>query len=217
MSLSFCRCLFLELVHKFDLRVLNITKHTNRVVITTTKTMSSSVLRRKQILAEWIKAPAALASAHAAPAAPAPAAPAAPASAVTQARSCTKYTTGTNKPLWAAHGCRGGPPHKNKIVCKPQFPEDQRPKKNKWSAKFRTSGSGFSCIHPECVDYAKIFPTKQGVQQHARKHYPPEYSCSCAGEWYLKTEYNQHFLVPCPTCDKFFMKGSLAGHIKSSH
>ena len=161
--------------------------------------MSSSVARRKELIARWSKRivdPITLLL-----------------PAQTHKR---KYTNGLIKPPWAVHGCRGSC-HKNKIICQPQFPEEQRPKKNKWHAKFVSSDTGFSCIHPECVDYSKKFKTKQGAQQHARKHYPAEYSCSCAGEWYLKTEFNQHFLKPCPTCDKLFMKGSLPGHIERYH
>jgi len=151
--------------------------------------MSSSVMRRKQILSEWVQP-------------------------VIQERaiSCEPCAPkkGTDKPAWAVHGCGGRRPHKNKTIVQPQL--NKRPEK--WNNKIRGNGLGFSCIHPECTDYTKVYPKKQAAQQHARKHYPAEYSCSCGGEWYLKTEYNYHFRVPCPQCDKLFMKTSLAGHIK---
>ena len=116
-----------------------------------------------------------------------------------------------DKPTWAIHRC-GGHPRKQKIIVQPQL--NKRPKK--WDNKRRKNNGGFSCIHAECADYTKVYPTIQAVQQHARKHYPPEYSCrDCGGEWYLKTEYNYHFLIPCPHCDKLFMKTSLSAHIKS--
>jgi hypothetical protein len=157
--------------------------------------MSSSVPRRKQILAEWSQ-----------PVVQEQVAPCKP---------CRPYTKGEDKPAWAVHGCGGGShPHKNKIIVNPQFPEDQRPKNKKWGSEFRPNEGGLSCIHAECADYTKVYPTQQGVQQHARKHYPAEYSCSCGGKWYLKTEYNYHFLMPCPHCDKLFMKTSLSAHIK---
>ena len=154
--------------------------------------MSSSVLRRMQILAEWIK-PSSICERSEAVCKP-----------------CLTYTHGTDKPAWAVHGCGGGRPHKNKIIVQPQL--NKRPKK--WNNELRPNGPGFSCIHPECADYDKVHKTKRGAQQHARKHYPAEYTCSCGGEWYLKTEYNLHFLDHCPHCDKLFMKTSLAGHIK---
>ena len=126
---------------------------------------------------------------------------------------CTpcRPTKFVDRPAWAIHGC-GGHPRKQKIIVQPQ--RNKRPRK--WKDTIRTNGSGFSCIHAECADYNKIYPTIQAVQQHARKHYPPEYSCGdCGGEWYLKTEYNYHFLIPCPHCDKLFMKTSLSAHIKA--
>ena len=116
-----------------------------------------------------------------------------------------------DKPTWAIRGC-GGHPRKQKIIVQPQL--NKRPKK--WDNKRRKNNGGFSCIHAECADYTKVYPTIQAVQQHARKHYPPEYSCrDCGGEWYLKTEYNYHFMIPCPHCDELFMKTSLSAHIKS--
>jgi len=151
--------------------------------------MSSSVLRRKQILAEWVQPVIR--------------------EMVGSCQPCVSKKGG-HKPTWAVHGCGGTRPHKNKILVQPQL--KTRPKK--WNNEIRDNCSGFSCIHPECTDYTKVYPKKQAAQQHARKHYPAEYSCSCGGEWYLKTEYDYHFLVPCPHCDKLFMKTSLAGHIK---
>ena len=122
---------------------------------------------------------------------------------------CRAYTKGTEKPSWAIHGCPGKG-HKNKTILQPQFPAEERPKRS-WPV--RLNGIGFSCVHPECLDYKKVYKNKSGAQQHAKKHYPAEYKCSdCGGEWYLKTEYNQHFLKPCRHCGKNFMKGSLPGH-----
>lgn len=125
---------------------------------------------------------------------------------------CRVYTKGAEKPSWAIHGCPGKG-HKNKTTLQPQFPEDERPKRGQWPV--RLNGSGFSCIYPECRDYKKIYPSKQSAQQHAKKHYTPEYRCSdCEGGWYLKTEYNQHFLKPCRHCGEKFMMGSISGHEK---
>jgi hypothetical protein len=125
---------------------------------------------------------------------------------------CRIYTKGTEKPSWATHGCPGKG-HQNKITLQPQLPAEARPKRGQWPV--RLNGSGFSCIHPECRDYKKIYPKKQNAQQHAKKHYPPEYRCAeCEGEWYLKTEYNQHFLKSCRHCGENFMKGSIPGHEK---
>lgn len=123
---------------------------------------------------------------------------------------CREYTHGQEKPKWAVHGC-SKKKHKYKDLLSPQLPDSDRPKR--WGSKIRPNGTGFSCIHPECKEYDKVFPKKQGAQQHAKKHYPPEYKCvDCDGAWYLKTQYNQHFLVPCPLCNKFFMKGSISNH-----
>tara|TARA_A200000113_G_C8719183_1_gene307753 strand:- start:92 stop:625 length:534 start_codon:yes stop_codon:yes gene_type:complete len=134
---------------------------------------------------------------------------------VVSCKPCRVYTRGQEKPVWAIRGCSGNG-HRNKIVLAPQIPASERPSVKQWGSKIRQNGSGFSCIHPECQQYNNVFKTKQGAQQHAKKHYPPEYRCSdCDGEWYLKTEYNQHFLIPCPHCDKLFMKGSLPGHKKN--
>ena len=132
---------------------------------------------------------------------------------VVSCKPCRVYTHGQEKPEWAIHGCSGNG-HRNKVILTPQLPASEKPKV--WGSKIRQNGSGFSCIHPECQQYDKIFPKKQGAQQHARKHYPAEYKCQdCDGEWYLKTEYNYHFLKPCPKCQKLYMKTSLAAHIKN--
>lgn len=129
---------------------------------------------------------------------------------VTVCKPCREYTHGQEKPKWAMHGC-SKKKHKYKDLLSPQLPESERPKR--WGSHIRPNGNGFSCIHPECKEYGKIYPKKQGAQQHAKKHYPPEYKCSdCDGAWYLKTQYNQHFLVPCPDCNEFFMKGSISNH-----
>ena len=134
---------------------------------------------------------------------------------VVSCKPCRVYTHGQEKPEWAIRGCTGNG-HRNKVILAPQLPSSERPSAKQWGSKIRQNGSGFSCIHPECQQYDKIFPKKSAAQQHAKKHYPPEYRCSdCDGEWYLKTEYNQHFLIPCPHCDKLFMKGSLPGHKKN--
>ena len=127
-------------------------------------------------------------------------------------KPCRVYTHGQEKPDWAIHGCRGEG-HPNKIILQPQLPTEEKPTTKQWSSKLRQNGTGFSCVHPECEDYNKIYKRKSGAQQHAKKHYPAEYKCTaCPGEWYLKAGYNQHFMKPCPHCDKLFMKGSLSGH-----
>ena len=129
---------------------------------------------------------------------------------VTVCKPFREYTHGQEKPKWAIHGC-SKIKHKYKDHLYPQLPDSDRPKR--WGSKIRPNGKGFSCIHPECTEYHKIYPKKQGAQQHAKKHYPPEYKCSdCDGAWYLKTQYNQHFLVSCSLCNKFFMKGSISNH-----
>ena len=134
---------------------------------------------------------------------------------VVSCKPCRVYTHGQEKPGWAIHGCSGNG-HRNKKTLKPQLPASERPKTMQWGSKIRQNGNGFSCIHPECQQYDKIFPKKSVAQQHARKHYPAEYKCQdCDGEWYLKTEYNYHFLRPCPKCQKLYMKTSLAAHIKN--
>lgn len=134
---------------------------------------------------------------------------------VVTCKPCRVYTHGQEKPEWAIHGCSGNG-HRNKVILEPQLPDSEKPKTKQWGSKIRQNGSGFSCIHPECQQYDNIFPKKSAAQQHAKKHYPPEYKCQdCNGKWYLKTEYNQHFLIPCPHCDKLFMKGSLPGHKKN--
>ena len=116
------------------------------------------------------------------------------------------------KPAWAIHGCHG-PSRKNKGIVFPQFPSSQRPKK--WGHTIRNNENGYSCIHPRCHDYDKIYPTKSAAQQHSKKHYPAEYICEdCNGSWHLKTEYNYHFLLPCPHCNKLIMKTSMSSHIK---
>ena len=126
-------------------------------------------------------------------------------------KPCRPYTKGAEKPSWAIHGCPGKG-HKNKTILHPQLPAEERPKRG-WTV--RLNGSGFSCVHPECQAYTKIYPSKQSAQQHVKKHYPPEYRCSdCEGGWYLKTEYNYHFLAPCSTCKNLFMKTSLSAHAK---
>ena len=130
-------------------------------------------------------------------------------------KPCRVYTHGQEKPDWAIHGCLGTG-HRSKIILQPQLPAEEKPTTKQWTSKLRQNGTGFSCVHPECRDYNKIYKGKSAAQQHAKKHYPTEYKCSaCPGEWYLKTEYNQHFMKPCPHCDKLFMKGSLSGHKKN--
>ncbi len=120
------------------------------------------------------------------------------------------YTHGNEKPSWAIHGCQE--PRKPQKKLSPQFPE--RPKK--WDLHVRENNSGYSCNHPQCKDYDVIFPKRQAAQQHAKKHFPPEYQCSgCRGEWYLKTEYNQHFKKPCHHCGIFIRYGSFPGHVKN--
>jgi hypothetical protein len=134
---------------------------------------------------------------------------------VVSCKPCRVYTHGQEKPEWAIHGCSGNG-HRNKVILTPQLPSSERPLAKQWGSKIRQNGNGFSCIHPECQQYEHIFPKKSAAQQHARKHYPPEYKCQdCNGEWYLKTEYNYHFLKPCPKCQKLYMKTSLAAHIKN--
>lgn len=134
---------------------------------------------------------------------------------VVSCKPCRVYTHGQEKPEWATHGCTGNG-HHNKVVLEPQLPSSERPKGHGWGTKIRQNRGGFSCIHPECQQYNNVFKTKQGAQQHAKKHYPPEYKCQdCNGEWYLKTEYNYHFLRPCPKCQKLYMKTSLAAHAKN--
>jgi hypothetical protein len=129
-------------------------------------------------------------------------------------KPCRVYTHGQERPEWAIHGCSGNG-HRNKVILEPQLPDSEKPATKQWGSKIRQNGNGFSCIHEECQQYKKIFPKKSAAQQHARKHYPPEYKCSdCDGEWYLKSEYNYHFLIPCPKCQKLYMKTSLAAHIK---
>ena len=136
---------------------------------------------------------------------------------VVTCKPCRVYTHGQEKPEWAIRGCSGNG-HRNKVILLPQLPASEKPATKQWGSKIRQNEGGFSCIHPECQQYDKIFPKKSAAQQHAKKHYPPEYRCSdCDGEWYLKSEYNQHFLIPCPHCDKLFMKGSLPGHLKYKH
>jgi len=131
---------------------------------------------------------------------------------VTVCKPCRVYTHGQDKPEWAIHGCPNKKHRRNEIL-EPQLPASEKPKV--WGLKIRQNGCGFSCVHPECQQYDKIFPKKAAAQQHAKKHYPPEYKCQdCDGEWYLKTQYNQHFLVSCPECKNYFMKGSLSGHLK---
>lgn len=135
--------------------------------------------------------------------------------AVVKCKPCRLYTHGQEKPEWAIHGCPKKKHRRNELLT-PQLPASERPATKQWGSKIRQNGNGYSCIHPECRQYKNIFPNKQATQQHARKHYPPEYKCQdCDGEWYLKTQYNQHFLIPCPHCDKLFMKGSLPGHKKN--
>lgn len=133
----------------------------------------------------------------------------------TTSKPCRVYTHGQERPEWAIHGCPGNG-HRNKVILTPQLPASERPPTKQWGSKIRQNGSGFSCIHHECQQYNNIFPKKSAAQQHAKKHYPPEYRCSdCDGEWFLKTEYNYHFLIPCPKCQKLYMKTSLAAHIKN--
>lgn len=125
---------------------------------------------------------------------------------------CRAYTKGNEKPSWAINGCPGKG-HKNKTILQPQFPAEERPKRS-WPV--RLNGIGFSCVHPECQDYIKIYPSKQAAQQHAKKHYPPEYNCSeCDGEWYTKGEYNYHFWIPCSHCGILIKKGSQSAHEKN--
>ena len=124
------------------------------------------------------------------------------------------YTHGDEKPSWAIHGCQK--PSKPQKRLSPQLPQEERPKGRKWDAHIRENDEGYSCNRPECEDYTHIFPKRQAAQQHAKKHFPPEYKCSeCRGEWYLKTEYNQHFKKPCPHCGRRFKQGSLPGHVKN--
>lgn len=131
---------------------------------------------------------------------------------VTVCRPCRVYTHGQEKPKWAIHRCPEKKHRRNKLL-EPQLPESEKPATKQWRLKIRQNGKGFSCIHPECIKYTKIFPLYPAAQQHAKEHYPPEYKCQdCNGDWYLKTQYNQHFLIPCPDCNKLFMKGSLLGH-----
>jgi hypothetical protein len=115
------------------------------------------------------------------------------------------------KPVWTTLGC--STPRKTKSPLMPQF--TQRPDPGDWAHTYRTNLTGFSCIHTVCKDYHKVYPTKSAAQQHAKKHYPPEYVCAdCSGSWFLKTEYTQHFLIACPHCSLHIRKTSLAGHLK---
>jgi hypothetical protein len=133
---------------------------------------------------------------------------------VVTCKPCRVHTHGQEKPEWAVHGC--SPPEPYKEILEPQLPASERPEYRGWGSKIRQNGSGFSCIHPECPQKDHIFPKKQGAQQHARKHYPAEYKCQdCDGEWYLKTQWEQHFWVYCPDCNKRLKKGSLAAHAKN--
>mgnify|MGYP001159485260 FL=1 len=131
-------------------------------------------------------------------------------------KPCRLYTKKNEKPSWAIHGCPDkcpGKGHKNKVILQPQLPAEKRPKRG-WP--IRNNLSGFSCVHPECQDYNKVYPSKQGAQQHAKKHYPPEYKCSeCDGEWYTKGEYNYHFWIPCSHCGELVKKGSQSAHEKN--
>lgn len=131
-------------------------------------------------------------------------------------KPCRIYTKKNEKPSWAIHGCPGkfsGKGHKNKITLQPQLPAEERPKRG-WPV--RLNETGFSCVHPECQDYNKIYPSKQAAQQHAKKHYPAEYKCSeCNGEWYTKGEYNYHFWIPCSHCGELVKKGSQSAHEKN--
>jgi DNA-directed RNA polymerase subunit RPC12/RpoP len=134
---------------------------------------------------------------------------------VASCKPCRVYTMDQEKPEWAVYGCSGkGKP--TSTILEPQLPASEKPAKKQWGSKIRQNGRGFSCIHPECQQYDKIFPKKSAAQQHAKKHYPPEYRCSdCDGEWYLKTEWEQHLRISCPHCDKIVRKGSLSGHLKT--
>lgn len=139
---------------------------------------------------------------------------------VVTCKPCRVHTIVQEKPEWAVYGCSLPEPYKE--ILEPQLPASERPNGHKWGTKLRQNGSGFSCIHPECKDYEKVFigktpaAARAAAQQHAKKHYPPEYRCSdCDGEWYLKTEWEKHFWVYCPDCNKRLKKGSLYNHSKT--
>tara|TARA_Y100000389_G_scaffold201240_1_gene243437 strand:+ start:2324 stop:2863 length:540 start_codon:yes stop_codon:yes gene_type:complete len=175
--------------------------------------MSSSVFHRRMILKRWdsSKAEVDVSSFIQVPTKEPEAEP-----SENTCKPCRLYTKGNEKPSWAIHGCPGKRPgkgHKNKITLQPQLPAEERPKRG-WPV--RLNETGFSCVHPECQDYIKIYPSKQAAQQHAKKHYPPEYNCSeCDGEWYTKGEYNYHFRIPCSHCGILIKKGSQSAHEKN--
>lgn len=180
------------------------------------RTMSSCVFHRRRILREWVStrdhAPSRLKETVVEPNFVSTETFFMKHPPTTACTPCRIYTKGTEKPPWATHGCLGKG-HRNKITLQPQLPAEARPKRG-WPV--RLNGTGFSCVHPECRDYIKIYPSKQAAQQHAKKHYAPEYRCSdCEGEWYTKGEYNYHFRIPCSHCGELVKKGSQSSHEKN--
>lgn len=100
---------------------------------------------------------------------------------------------------------------KNIKMVDPQLPDSKRP------LVWKDSPSGYSFNLDKDVygcnlcDYTHA--KAHSVQQHCKKHFPGEYSCTnCKDRFHLKTDFQGHLMVKC-LCGKYVRKGSIQGHI----
>ena len=128
-------------------------------------------------------------------------------------QSVTKNNPTTLSGVVGAIGCE-----KRKIkktLASPQIPQYMPCKKWKdvaWSWKDQANNIA------ECLLCNKV--GKYGaIQQHAKTHYLPEYSCTdCGDSWHIKGQWIQHFLYKCNVCSRTY-KGlsNLNNHKRICH
>ena len=107
-------------------------------------------------------------------------------------------------------GC--APRARRKALPQPQIPAYIRDKK--WKGRcWEKTERGYQCLLCDKVgNYGAI-------QQHAKQHFLPEYQClDCGDAWHIKGQWQQHFQMQCPHCDKT-CKGevNLKKHIATKH
>ena len=94
----------------------------------------------------------------------------------------------------------------------PQLEAAERPV-SKWAGIAYTghSSTGYECSY--CT-FSTAKPNT--IQQHCKKHFPPEHAClGCGDKFHLKTEWKQHHLATCDVCHKTLRVGSMVAHKKT--
>lgn len=102
------------------------------------------------------------------------------------------------------HQCYGAGATVGGRLPEPQLPASERPRHIWKGVTFRAGPTCEGCSKPE-VYLCMLCPFKHAqtntIQQHCKKHFPPEYACrGCDRHFHMKTEIQAHLEPRCHIC-----------------